>query len=160
MTTTEPTPNPVPPPAYGQAQYGPVPPPMYGQAFPPAPVKKKRKWVLPVVMLTTGLIFGSAAGASQVPDPIVETKTETKTVTKEVEVTPDICITALEDAGEVNDLSARFAGAMNDIIKGVQAVDASQIRAANTKIEAINVELKVAAPKFVKSRESCQALAK
>lgn len=130
MSSTEPNPNPTPPPVWGQSQ-----PPMYPVSVYPAPVKKKRKWVLPVVMLTAGLIFGGAVGASQVPEPVVETRIEEKIVTKTVEVTPKDCITALDLAGVLVEDLSQAPGIVGDALVAAYDRDAPAINAVAERLK-------------------------
>ena len=150
-----------------EVHYGPAPTAQFPAPEPVKPVKKKRKWILPVAMLVGGLVIGSASAGSAASkaEPVATPTpqpTITKTVTQEVKVptTPAVCLTALDRAGELNDLSSRFAGAMGDVIKGVQAMSTAQITAANAKVDAVNAEMKTVGPQFVSARAECRGTAK
>ena len=154
MSNYTPSPNPTPPPYNPQPQ----PPAYYGPPLQP-PVKKKRKWILPVGMLVGGLILGSTAGASQVPDPIVETKTETKTVTETKEVTPKECLKALDLYEELVGYSTEALGYTKEAMLAASKLDAAGIRAENDKMTELKPKIQAVTDPLLTAKSTCRASA-
>jgi hypothetical protein len=127
----------------------------------PQQPKPKRGWLAPV-LVAVALIFGFGVGAIKpTPEPVTITREVPvdKIVTKEVPVTPQACITALEGAGEIIDLSGKTIGVISDNVSAAAKLDVSALRANNEKVEANTEKLKGITPGYVAAREECQASA-
>lgn len=131
----------------------------------PHPPKSKRRWIMPlliIVALFMGVGMGSAKPA---PDPVTITKEVPveKIVTKEVEVTKEVtppsCITALEHAGEIIDISGDTIGILSETLTAAGNFDVATITANSGKVKAQTDKLGKVSPKYVSAREECQASA-
>lgn len=73
-----------------------------------APAKRRRRWILPTVLVVIAFTVGMNTGKGDPPEPVVEIQKERvevpkeviKEVVKEVPSTPQACLTALDLAAE------------------------------------------------------------
>lgn len=148
--------NQYPPPESQYMPQAPQYPPYQPAPLPPKKSKFKR-FLLPVGLLLLGLVIGGSAGASAVPEPVVQV--QEKVVTKEVEVTvtPVSCLKAIQHAEEVIDSSGRVVVVFSDILDAVKKLDADEIYRLNPKIDAETAVLQDIKPKYHAARDACQA---
>lgn len=126
---------------------------------PPAP-KKQAWWKKPIVILPVAtLILGLGLGMSNRPDPVTNTVTVEKPVEKivEKEVTPQACLTALDKAGEVIDISGEVVRVMSEGFSAVSTMDVAGVAAVGPKVQEQTAKLKALTPSYVAAKTECRA---
>lgn len=152
-------------------------------------MSKKSVVITGVAALVGGIVIGSAGSASSdVPaaEPQVKTVTKTRTVTDRVEVTPQVCLTALDlgatiggKAGDFGglfvqmlDVNAKWPGLMKRTLQAGMTMDApavqditdevkgmnSDMTGINGDLSDLNGELTPLVRRFKNARARCEAL--
>lgn len=102
--------------------------------------------------LVIGIFIGRLGG----PEPRVETRTRTVDVERTVEVTPAICLEALDLAGEGFQYSYEAAQASADALDAVSTFDVAGIDAATRRINAVTEKVEALTPQMVTAVEGCR----
>lgn len=123
--------------------------------YAPAPVKKRKPWLLPLVA-ALALIVGAAGGAA------ANTKApETVTVEKQVKVnvptTPTECRQALGYAEDIISSATRTIGYLSDALSAAGRLDAASIYAASDKVKGETGTLDTLGPKYRAARDTCNS---
>lgn len=113
--------------------------------------KKKRRWVTPVIAVGTfalGAIIGSSGASGDTGSPtaepaevITETVVETETVTETVEVTPAVCLDAINSARAGFNVAADLMDVLSPAIEAAFYQDLAGLEAAMDDLEVLNAEL-------------------
>lgn len=119
---------------------------------------------IPVVTLLAGVGIGTSA-AGGVPEPRVETKIETREVPVEVEkevevevpVTPDVCLTALDNADDLNAVNADAFSVVADMFDAASSFDVAGINSGSAKLDKLQPEVSAAAAAYREEAAACRA---
>jgi len=110
--------------------------------------KKKRRWAKPLAYGGTallGVLVGAgAAGASSAtaePEVITETITEVETVTETIEVTPTVCLDAINSARAGFNVAADLMDVLGPAVEAAFYQDLAGMEAAMDDLEVLNAEL-------------------
>lgn len=115
-------------------------------AVPPPPAKKRRRWLAPVVGVA-GLVVGAGIGAASSgtvaaePEVITETITEVETVTETVEVTPAVCLDAINSARAGFNVASDLMNVLAPALEAAFYQDIAGMEAAIDDLEVLNAEL-------------------
>jgi hypothetical protein len=144
-------------------------PPQYEQIGPVAPQppagepkrKRKSKWVLPASLTVAGLVLGFGAGVGAKPEPeVIEVE---KVVEKEVEVikevTPGVCVDALQKAGDYIATLGKLGPIGSAAIGAAGDQDAAGLDAQTQKLKDLKVEMDEQSPSMLTATAECHALA-
>src|SRR5690625_2532557 len=110
---------------------------------------KRRRWITPTIAVGT-LVAGFAIGAgasgvatAEAPEPevITETITEVETVTETVEVTPAVCLDAINSARAGFNVAADLMDVLAPAVEAAFYQDIAGLEAALDDLEALNAEL-------------------
>ena len=111
---------------------------------------KRRRWITPTIAIGT-LVAGFAIGAgasgdtdSPTAEPaevITETVTEVETVTETVEVTPAVCLDAINSARAGFSVAADLMDVLGPAVEAAFYQDIAGLEAALDDLEVLNAEL-------------------
>jgi len=110
---------------------------------------KRRRWITPTIAIGT-LVAGFAIGAgasgvatAEAPEPevITETITEVETVTETVEVTPAVCLDAINSARAGFGVAADLTRLIGPALEAAAVWDIAGLEAAMDDLEVLNAEL-------------------
>ena len=115
-------------------------------------------WMLVGIVAASliALVGGVLIGRSMAPEVRVETRTRTVDVERTVEVTPAICLEALDLAGEGFQYSYEAADANSEALEAVASFDVAGITAATEKIEAITDKVVDLTSRLTPAVEGCR----
>lgn len=113
-------------------------------------------WIKYLGVALAALIVGAAVASTAVPPEEVEVVVE-KTVTEEVPVTPDVCLTALNDADDFAVLSGRGFGVAAKTIRAAANFDIAGLNAQTAKLNSLGNKLDPILDSYVSSRDECRA---
>lgn len=133
---------------------------------PPAP--KKRGWLWPVIAgsaLILGIVIGGASGnadapAEEVAAQPVPTVTKTVSETDVQEVTPEVCLDALDYADEGFGIASQAMYAAQDVVEALLSEDLSGMEQANSDLQEAAETLNPLADKYNAAKADCRTAAK
>lgn len=108
-------------------------------------------------LLLTGC--GSDSAAQPEPAPTVTVTAEPVVTEVEVEVTPQVCIEALENTGEVIGIMAKIQEQVPPAIDAAYNRDAAALEAVTSEVTALNEQTDALMPAAVDAIKACQASA-
>lgn len=119
---------------------------------------------IPVATLLAGVGIGTSATGG-VPEPRVETKIETREVEVpvevekivEVEVAPTACLTALDNADDLNAVNADAFAVVADMFDAASSFDVAGINAGSAKLDKLQPEVAAAAAAYREEADACRA---
>lgn len=113
--------------------------------------KKKRRWVTPAIAVGTfalGAIIGSSGASGDTGSPtaepaevITETVVETETVTETIEVTPAVCLDAIDSARAGFGVASDLVNVIGPALEAAFYRDITGMEAATADLEVLNAEL-------------------
>lgn len=119
---------------------------------------------IPVAALLVGVGIGNSA-AGGVPEARVETKIETREVEVpvevekivEVEVAPAACLTALDNADDLNSVNADAFGVVADMFDAASSFDVAGINSGSAKLDKLQPQVSAAAAAYRDEAAACRA---
>lgn len=114
----------------------------------PKPSHKGRRIAGWIVTVVASLIIGANLGAGDQPEP-------TAAAVETVEITPAVCVTAINEADQVIVLAGEGFGAAADAMGAAAEFDVVGIQAATAKMAALNDQ--VSAIDYRTSADQCLA---
>jgi len=119
---------------------------------------------IPIAALLVGVGLGSSA-AGGVPEARVETKIETREVEVpvevekivEVEIASAACLTALDNADELNAVNADAFGVVADMFDAASSFDVAGINSGSAKLDKLQPEVSAAAAAYREEAAACRA---
>jgi len=97
----------------------------------PKPTHKGRRFLTWSITVVASLIIGANLGGGDAP-------AEAETVTKTVEVTPDVCVTALNRADEMLTIAGEGFGITSEAITAASMLDLAGMDASTQELAALN----------------------
>lgn len=128
-------------------------------------MKKPRGLVFPLILVALlFLAFGFGLGALATPTPEPQTRWKTGPtkeieVEKIVEVTPQSCITVLDETKTVREVAAGYIGLIPDAAEAGWNRSDSQANAVSEKMETLRATLEAANEIIAPNELDCRALA-
>lgn len=118
---------------------------------------------IPVAALLVGVGIGTSA--ADAPEPRVETKIETREVEVpvevekivEVEVASAACLTALDNADDLNSVNADAFGVVADMFEAASSFDVAGINSGSAKLDKLQPEVAAAAAAYREEAAACRA---
>lgn len=115
--------------------------------------KNLRSLIFPAGALLIGIGAGLVIGTSNQPEPRVETVIET--VTKEV--TPDVCLNALDFADDVNDATVQGFTIVAEIFDAASTFDVTGMNAGNERLDQVRItHLQPSITKYQSAATTCR----
>ena len=114
----------------------------------------KKHIIITTSVAAVALFAGVGMGSSAQPEPRTETKIETKTVTKEV--TPQACLTALENGESVMMLAGEAMGVMSKGFDYASEFDLAGLQSVSSELDSMQPSIVSARSAWDSSVAECK----